>query len=99
MLKMERRRTSLSRVQPSPVGRLCCCCHDVSFTAVTRNQHRHDIQFQYPEDVDHMALLLCSPDEPLPPHWILQNRSRENITTSVAFFLPPKPGAQITPWW
>src|SRR6266849_7879349 len=43
MLKMARRRTPLSRVQLFPVGRLCCCCHDVSFTVVTWNQQNHDI--------------------------------------------------------
>src|SRR5258708_39291717 len=34
ILKMARRRTPLSRVQLFPVGRLRCCCHNVSFTVL-----------------------------------------------------------------
>ena len=36
ILKMARRGTPHSRVQLFVVGPLCCCCHDVSFTVVTR---------------------------------------------------------------
>src|SRR5258707_12318232 len=39
---MARRGTPLSRVQLFVVGSLCCCCHDVSFTVVTRkNLHSY----------------------------------------------------------
>src|SRR6266852_2309553 len=42
ILKMARRGTPLSRVQLFVVGPLCCCCHDVSFTVVTRkNLHSY----------------------------------------------------------
>src|SRR5258708_16059905 len=39
---MARRGTPLSRIQLFVVGPLYCCCHDVSFTVVTRkNLHRY----------------------------------------------------------